>query len=150
MDDLKVTTPYLSFSDNFDNGMNLAIWQRPPYSDAGFVDNGVMKVFQNRSDTDQSITSKQIPLVSGKSFPVPVDERQIVLERKYFITSTANGNYANQTISLVFDDGKGVSVGYINNTYDKRNGIYMFCGDQVCYIGPRITDEWVDEKIVLT
>ena len=150
MDDLKVTTPYLSFSDNFDNGMNLSIWERPPFADAAFVDQGVMKVFQNRSDTDQSITSKPIPLTSGSAFPVPVDERQIVMERKYFITSTANGSYANQSIGLVFDDGKGVSVGYINNTYDGRYGIYIFCGDQACYIGPRITDEWVSEKITVS
>lgn len=60
-----------------------------------------------------------------------------------------NNSYADQNFSLVFDNGQSVGIGYHNNSYDKKHGIYIYTEGQQWCVHPKIVNEWVEEKIIV-
>ncbi|MBR5175194.1 MAG: Ig-like domain-containing protein [Bacteroidales bacterium] len=69
MDDFKLTTPYQTIADDFNNGaLDLTIWEEPVNPDGVFVEDGVVKTIQKRTDQDFGLNSKSISL--GRFVPV--------------------------------------------------------------------------------
>lgn len=63
MDHFAVTTPAVSVSDEFDSGsLDLSVWQPPANPDGVFVEDGVLKTIQLRTDADFVLRSKPLPL----------------------------------------------------------------------------------------
>ena len=63
MDDFKITTPAVTISDNFDDGiLDTNIWQTPVNPDGVREEDGIVKMEQLRTDKDFHLRSVAIPL----------------------------------------------------------------------------------------
>lgn len=63
MDDFKLTTPYQTITDDFEEGeLDLSLWEQPVNPDGVFVEEGVVKTIQKRTDKDFRLISKLISL----------------------------------------------------------------------------------------
>lgn len=88
----------------------------------------------------------------------PGSVSNITIERKYYI-HWAN-NYCSPDFKIIFNDGtQGIRIGYFNESYINEYGLILFdCSDvnsiEQLYnkwnMGSATTDEWVNEKIVLS
>ncbi|MBR4272306.1 MAG: hypothetical protein IKQ30_05665 [Bacteroidales bacterium] len=88
----------------------------------------------------------------------PGSVSNITIERKYYI-HWAN-NYCSPDFKIIFNDGtQGIRIGYYNESYINEHGLILFdCSDvnsiEQLYnkwnMGSATTDEWVNEKIVLS
>ena len=102
---------------------------------------------------------------SGFGSIVPIDEFEegdstlVILERKYLIEWGNNYSYPNITLS--FDNGASIQVGYYyadywNSTYDESiRGIHLFSNSngttlKDLLISNAVTGEWVKEKLVVS
>lgn len=63
MDHFAITTPAVTVSDEFDsNVLDLSVWQEPVNPDGVFVEDGVLKTIQLRTDQDFVLRSMPLPL----------------------------------------------------------------------------------------
>lgn len=153
MDDFKLTTPFGIIEDDFEkNIFDINIWERPASPSGVYVEDGVMKTVQKTTNGDYHLKSKEISLVSAPVTPV-YDGREIVLERKYLVHS--GNEYAYHDFSLALNNEQTLSISYYDTDYwtsysDSKHGVYIHMGDQEWYVQPRISDEWVQEKLVFT
>ena len=153
MDDFRLTTPFGVIEDDFDrNIFDLNIWERPENPNGVYVEDGVMKAVQKSTNGNYHLKSKAISLVSAPVTPT-YDGRRIFLERKYLVHS--GNEYAYHDFSLALDNGQTLSISYYDTEYwtsydDSKRGVFIHMGDQEWYVQPRISDEWVREKLVLT
>ncbi len=108
--------------------------------------------------------------------PVTVTEPQfngtIVMQRKYYVKSRGDvstsweghtsDNYAYPTMKFKFDNGQSLYIGYYNAYYWDNSrqktikGVHIISENENhtitkdWYIQPRISGEWVNEKLILT
>lgn len=96
---------------------------------------------------------------SGFGSIVPIDEFEegdsalVVLERKYYIEQ--GNEYCYPNITLSFDNGATLRVGYYHSVYEPTEGIRVqsFANGtslKDLFIANVVTDEWVKEKLVVS
>ena len=115
-------------------------------------------------EQNRQMTAAKVKVTAGQAF-----NGQIVMERKYLVNNV--NNYCYQTSSFRMDNGVQLQIRYYNTNYwqgsssNSHHGIFIAVGrcEDVnwdwdvsdCeyfyewYIGPVVTDEWVNEKIVI-
>ena len=71
MDDFYLSTPVVTYSDNFNDGIiDLNIWKEPINPDGLREEDGIIKMEQLRTDQDFNLYIENVPLKSGGDIPV--------------------------------------------------------------------------------
>ena len=118
MDDFKLTTPYQTITDDFNNGvLDLTIWEEPVNPDGVFVEDGVVKTIQKRTDQDFCLRSKPIflgPIVPVES--VSLDKTSLVISVGSEATLNATVLPENATNKTVFWSSSNESIATVSSS----------------------------------
>ena len=70
MDDFYLSTPVVTYSDNFNDGIiDLNIWKKPINPDGLREEDGIIKMEQLRTDQDFNLRIENVPLTAGDDVP---------------------------------------------------------------------------------
>jgi len=87
------------------------------------VENGVMKLEQNRTDVKTHLVSKEIPFNNSI-----VIERDVLLHHKYNQTFQGGKIFFSNRMALIFNNGETIEIGYFWDEYAKLYGTHVTYG----------------------